>query len=93
MPGLVAALGRLFGAFMLPAPAAHARRGLLALAFLLCAADMGWFPSKCRDAVPDAQADEVITRIEKRIAMVTHLPEDNGEGLQILHYTNGQARP
>jgi len=35
----------------------------------------------------------VITRLEKRIAMVTHLPEENGEGLQILHYENGQARP
>lgn len=38
------------------------------------------------------QADDVITRVEKRIAMVTHLPEDNGEGLQILHYEAGQAR-
>ena len=38
------------------------------------------------------QADDVIARVEKRIAMVTHLPEANGEGLQILHYQSGQAR-
>ncbi len=43
-------------------------------------------------AVALVQADDVITRVEKRIAMVTHLPEDNGEGLQILHYEAGQAR-
>ena len=43
-------------------------------------------------AVALTQADDVITRVEKRIAMVTHLPEDNGEGLQILHYEAGQAR-
>lgn len=34
--------------------------------------------------------DEVITRIEKRISLVTMLPEDHGEGLQILHYQDGQ---
>lgn len=34
--------------------------------------------------------DAVIERIEKRISLVTHLPEDHGEGLQILHYQNGQ---
>lgn len=34
--------------------------------------------------------DEVITRVEKRISLVTMLPEDHGEGLQILHYQNGQ---
>jgi prolyl 4-hydroxylase len=34
--------------------------------------------------------DEVIERIEKRISLVSHIPEENGEGLQILHYTNGQ---
>lgn len=34
--------------------------------------------------------DEVIARIEKRISMVTMLPEDNGEGMQILRYVDGQ---
>jgi prolyl 4-hydroxylase len=34
--------------------------------------------------------DEVISAIEKRISHVSHLPEENGEGLQILHYVDGQ---
>eukprot|EP00884_Botryococcus_braunii_P003573 jgi/Botrbrau1/13216/Bobra.9_1s0007.1 len=34
--------------------------------------------------------DAVISRIEKRLSLATHLPEDHGEGLQILHYQNGQ---
>ena len=32
----------------------------------------------------------MIKRIERRISIVTHLPEVNGEGLQILHYESGQ---
>lgn len=36
------------------------------------------------------QEDEVIQAIERRISMITHLPEVNGEGLQILHYEDGQ---
>eukprot|EP00884_Botryococcus_braunii_P010480 jgi/Botrbrau1/19433/Bobra.0338s0056.1 len=36
------------------------------------------------------QEDAVIERIEKRISLVTHLPEDHGEGLQVLHYQAGQ---
>eukprot|EP00884_Botryococcus_braunii_P010482 jgi/Botrbrau1/19435/Bobra.0338s0058.2 len=34
--------------------------------------------------------DEVISRIEKRLSLATHLPEDHMEGLQILHYQHGQ---
>jgi prolyl 4-hydroxylase len=37
-----------------------------------------------------SQEDEIIKRIERRISMVTHLPEVNGEGIQILHYEDGQ---
>ena len=36
------------------------------------------------------QEDAVITEIERRIARVTQLPMLNGEGLQILHYVDGQ---
>ncbi|EIE19822.1 hypothetical protein COCSUDRAFT_25518 [Coccomyxa subellipsoidea C-169] len=36
------------------------------------------------------EEDEVIQGIERRISMITHLPEVNGEGLQILHYEDGQ---
>ncbi len=32
----------------------------------------------------------MIQGIERRISMITHLPEVNGEGLQILHYEDGQ---
>ena len=38
------------------------------------------------------QEDPIITEVERRIARVTQLPELNGEGLQILHYVDGQAR-
>lgn len=34
--------------------------------------------------------DEVITRIEERVAAATMVPVSNQEGLQILHYENGQ---
>ncbi|CAA7399267.1 unnamed protein product [Spirodela intermedia] len=34
--------------------------------------------------------DEVVTRIERRIASWTFLPEENGEAIQILHYEHGQ---
>ncbi|KAK9805139.1 hypothetical protein WJX72_001482 [[Myrmecia] bisecta] len=34
--------------------------------------------------------DEVIDRIEKRIAHVSHVPAENGEGMQVLHYVDGQ---
>lgn len=33
--------------------------------------------------------DAVVARIERRLALLTHLPPDNGEALQILHYTGG----
>ena len=33
--------------------------------------------------------DAVVARIERRLALVTHLPVENGEALQILHYENG----
>ena len=32
----------------------------------------------------------MIKGIERRISYVTHIPEVNGEGLQILHYEDGQ---
>lgn len=34
--------------------------------------------------------DEVLASVEKRIAQVSHIPEENGEGMQVLHYVNGQ---
>ena len=34
--------------------------------------------------------DEVITKIEKRVAQVTMIPVENQEGLQVLHYKDGQ---
>ncbi|BDA51130.1 probable prolyl 4-hydroxylase 7 [Coccomyxa sp. Obi] len=36
------------------------------------------------------EEDSIIQGIERRISMITHLPEVNGEGLQILHYEDGQ---
>ncbi|KAF7802916.1 putative prolyl 4-hydroxylase 7 [Senna tora] len=38
----------------------------------------------------DKAQDEIVTRIEARIAAWTFLPVENGEPLQILHYENGQ---
>jgi len=38
----------------------------------------------------DKGHDEIIQRIEKRVAQVTMVPVDNQEGLQVLHYTDGQ---
>lgn len=34
--------------------------------------------------------DEIVGRIERRIAAWTFLPEENGEAIQILHYENGE---
>ncbi|XP_072951534.1 probable prolyl 4-hydroxylase 6 [Typha angustifolia] len=34
--------------------------------------------------------DEIVARVEQRIAAWTFLPEENGESIQILHYENGQ---
>lgn len=34
--------------------------------------------------------DEVISRIEERVALATMVPVENQEGLQILHYVSGQ---
>ncbi|XP_020577345.1 probable prolyl 4-hydroxylase 6 [Phalaenopsis equestris] len=34
--------------------------------------------------------DEIVGRIERRIAAWTFLPEENGESIQILHYENGE---
>lgn len=34
--------------------------------------------------------DAIVSRIEKRIAKVSMIPEENGEGMQILRYKNGQ---
>lgn len=36
------------------------------------------------------QEDAVLSAIEKRISLVTMLPEDFGEGMQVLKYVNGQ---
>ncbi|CAL9190026.1 unnamed protein product [Musa hybrid cultivar] len=38
----------------------------------------------------EKRQDEVIARIEKRIAAWTFLPEENGESMQILHYELGE---
>ena len=37
-----------------------------------------------------SREDDIVTRIEKRLAHVTMIPEENGESLQILKYINGQ---
>ncbi|KAF6254960.1 hypothetical protein COO60DRAFT_261018 [Scenedesmus sp. NREL 46B-D3] len=34
--------------------------------------------------------NELVKSIEERVAMVTMLPADNAEGMQVLHYENGQ---
>ncbi|KAL5980631.1 putative prolyl 4-hydroxylase 7 [Asimina triloba] len=34
--------------------------------------------------------DEIVSRIEGRIAAWTRLPEENGESIQILHYEHGE---
>lgn len=34
--------------------------------------------------------DPIIARIEDRVAAATMMPVENQEGLQILHYENGQ---
>eukprot|EP00775_Hariotina_reticulata_P011903 gene11903-12047_t len=34
--------------------------------------------------------DEVIARVEQRVATVTMLPAGNAEGMQVLHYVDGQ---
>mmetsp|Transcript_36236 Transcript_36236/g.107015 ORF Transcript_36236/g.107015 Transcript_36236/m.107015 type:complete len:183 (+) Transcript_36236:202-750(+) len=34
--------------------------------------------------------DDVISRIENRVAQVSMIPKENQEGLQILHYEHGQ---
>jgi prolyl 4-hydroxylase len=36
------------------------------------------------------QQDEIVSRIEERLAHVTMIPEENGESIQILKYVNGQ---
>ncbi|XP_022640129.1 probable prolyl 4-hydroxylase 10 [Vigna radiata var. radiata] len=38
----------------------------------------------------DRGVDKTVRKIEKRIADFTHIPVENGEGLQILHYEVGQ---
>lgn len=38
----------------------------------------------------DRAEDDVIEDIEARIALFTRLPEEHGEGLQVLHYEHGQ---
>lgn len=37
-----------------------------------------------------ARQDDVVARIEKRISLITMIPEENGESLQILKYVNGE---
>ncbi|XP_038976008.1 probable prolyl 4-hydroxylase 6 isoform X2 [Phoenix dactylifera] len=38
----------------------------------------------------DKQQDEIVARIERRLAAWTFLPEENGEPMQILRYEKGQ---
>ncbi len=38
----------------------------------------------------DENENPLITKIEKRIASLMHLPMENAEGLQVLHYEPGQ---
>jgi prolyl 4-hydroxylase len=39
---------------------------------------------------PTSSSDPLISSIEKRIALLTSIPEENGEGLQVLCYGPGQ---
>lgn len=34
--------------------------------------------------------DDVIARVEKRVAQVTMIPVEHQEGMQVLHYRDGQ---
>jgi hypothetical protein len=36
--------------------------------------------------------DEVVTLIERRISLWTHLPQEHGEPLEVLRYKNNQVR-
>ncbi|KAL3636607.1 putative prolyl 4-hydroxylase 7 [Castilleja foliolosa] len=36
------------------------------------------------------RTDEIVSGIEAKIAAMTFLPQENGEGMQILHYDLGQ---
>jgi hypothetical protein len=50
-------------------------------------------PSKVRTSSGtffDVGADAVVDSIERRIGLVTGLPIDHGEGLQVLRYVDGQ---
>ncbi|XP_039139152.1 probable prolyl 4-hydroxylase 6 [Dioscorea cayenensis subsp. rotundata] len=38
----------------------------------------------------EKRQDEIVSRIESRLAAWTLLPEENGESIQILHYENGE---
>lgn len=38
----------------------------------------------------DYRQTDIVARIERRLAHITMIPEENGESLQILHYVNGQ---
>ncbi|KAG0490920.1 hypothetical protein HPP92_007783 [Vanilla planifolia] len=38
----------------------------------------------------EKRQDDIVSRIEQRIAAWTFLPEENGEAIQILHYEDGQ---
>lgn len=38
----------------------------------------------------ETHQDDVVARIEKRLAHVTMIPEENGESIQVLRYVNGQ---
>ena len=40
--------------------------------------------------VLDPAQDAVVARVERRIALVSSLPQANGEGLQVLRYSDGQ---
>lgn len=39
----------------------------------------------------DPAADAIVSRIERRISLVSNLPPANGEGIQILRYVDGQT--
>lgn len=43
---------------------------------------------------PIVHSDPILSAIEERISLVTLIPNDNGEGIQVVHYqTGGEYRP
>jgi prolyl 4-hydroxylase len=87
----------LFKAFLTPAECAHLRAlatPSLTASTVVDTASGEPVPSAVRTSsgtfLEPAQ-DAVVAGIERRIALATHLPVENGEALQVLHYSGDRA--